>query len=130
MDINSLRVDTSLGVLLHGASIDSKHILQTIERSLDLTEPLSTTIPLSEKSIAALEVEALRISIHSKRELLTCLSSSGSKTPLFLFPPGTGDIIAWLCIVRYLSDRPIYAFRLKGIVPGEAAFQSLDELLE
>ena len=56
-------------------------------------------------------------------------SSTTSKTPLFLFHPGVGEIPVFLALVKHLPERPVYAFRAKGFNAGEGFFCSLEEMV-
>ena len=55
------------------------------------------------------------------------LQSRGTKTPLWLVHPGVGEILVFLPLAKYLSDRPIYALRARGFNPGETLFGSIPD---
>nr|POF06952.1 nonribosomal peptide synthetase pnga [Quercus suber] len=62
---------------------------------------------------------------------LVTLRAEGSKPPLFLFPPGGGEFIIWLSILKYLPDRPVYALQIKGLEENSTGtFTSMEEMLD
>lgn len=46
---------------------------------------------------------------------IVTLQKKGSATPLFLIHPGVGECFVFLRMARLISDRPIYAFRARGL---------------
>ncbi|KAI0533225.1 acyl-protein synthetase [Xylaria digitata] len=59
------------------------------------------------------------------------LRSEGSKTPLWLVHPVMGEILVFVGLAKHMKDddRPIYALRARGIVPGQSNFTSMDEVI-
>ncbi|KAK3172674.1 putative NRPS-like protein biosynthetic cluster [Lepraria neglecta] len=55
------------------------------------------------------------------------LQTNGTKTPLWLIHPGTGDVLVFLNLAKYFSDRPVYALRARGFSAGETPFSSIEE---
>ena len=58
------------------------------------------------------------------------LQDGGHGTPLWLIHPGIGEILVFLGLVKYLTDRPVYALRARGFNGGEAVFESLSDVLD
>jgi acyl-CoA synthetase (AMP-forming)/AMP-acid ligase II/thioesterase domain-containing protein/acyl carrier protein len=59
------------------------------------------------------------------------LQVSGSKTPLFCVHAGSGEVLVFLNLARYFAnERPFYALRARGFVPGERYFASFDEMVQ
>jgi hypothetical protein len=56
------------------------------------------------------------------------LQPNGSKTPIFFIHPGVGEVLIFMNLSRYFTDRPIYALRARGF-DGEAYFSSMDEVI-
>ncbi|KAF2236497.1 thioesterase domain protein [Viridothelium virens] len=54
------------------------------------------------------------------------LQSGGKKTPLWLIHPGVGEVLVFLALAEYFSDRPIYALRARGF-DGEAYFSDITD---
>jgi acyl-CoA synthetase (AMP-forming)/AMP-acid ligase II/thioesterase domain-containing protein len=46
------------------------------------------------------------------------LQKEGSKTPLFLVHPGSGDVLIFVALAKYFPDRPIYGIRTKDLYAG------------
>ncbi|KAH8746390.1 hypothetical protein F5883DRAFT_438045 [Diaporthe sp. PMI_573] len=61
---------------------------------------------------------------------IVVLQPNGSKTPLWIVHPGVGEVLVFVALARYFSDRPVYAFRAKGFNRSERSFGSLDELVD
>lgn len=61
---------------------------------------------------------------------IVTLQPNGDKTPLFLLHPGIGEMLVFLRLVQYFPDRPIYAFRARGLNEGEEPFTSQDEVVQ
>ena len=59
---------------------------------------------------------------------IVVLQPNGDKTPLFLFHPGTGEILIFMNLARHFPDRPIYAVRARGF-DGEPFFSTLEEMI-
>lgn len=58
------------------------------------------------------------------------LSTKGTKTPLWLIHPGVGEVLVFLNLAKFFTDRPIYALRAKGFEKGEDFFNSIPEVVE
>ncbi|KAF2728964.1 putative non-ribosomal peptide synthase-like protein [Polyplosphaeria fusca] len=58
------------------------------------------------------------------------LRTQGTKTPLWLFHPGVGEVLVFFNLTRYISDRPVYALRARGFEHGEQPFESIEEAVE
>ncbi|TLD33508.1 hypothetical protein PspLS_00241 [Pyricularia sp. CBS 133598] len=101
-----------------------------LEAKLKINAPLPVTALMSARTVQELEKEIFRASVASSKSLLLPFSAHGSKTPLFLFPPGGGELHCWIELVRFLPDRPIYGLRLRGLQEGEASFETMEEAVE
>ena len=58
------------------------------------------------------------------------LQSKGNKTPLWLVHPGTGEVLVYVGLVKYIIDRPIHALRARGFEEGEDLFYDMPTLTE
>ena len=56
------------------------------------------------------------------------LQEQGNKTPLWLIHPGVGEILVFLGLAKFFTDRPVYALRARGF-DGEPYFQSISEAI-
>ncbi|KAH8847005.1 putative secondary metabolism biosynthetic enzyme [Pyricularia oryzae] len=118
---------------LTNGGLDSRGMLlfkAALEAKLELQAPLPVTALIRARTLYELEKEIFRASVASSKSLLLPFSAHGSKTPLFLFPPGGGELHCWIELVRFLPDRPIYGLRLRGLQEGEASFETMQETVE
>ena len=58
---------------------------------------------------------------------VVALQTRGTKTPLWFVHPGNGEILAYLSLAKYITDRPLYALRARGFENGEECFHSVAE---
>jgi AMP-binding enzyme/Phosphopantetheine attachment site len=119
---------------LSHAGIDSlgyMRIKSSLESAFALEDPVPMPMLLQAATIAELEQGLLSIgTVPQTYDPVVPLSTKGSKTPLWLFHPGSGEVLCWLPILKYLPDRPLYAIRAKGLHRGDGAFDTLEEMLE
>ena len=54
------------------------------------------------------------------------LQSQGTKTPLWLIHPGVGEVLVFLALTKFITDRPVYALRARGF-DGEPFFANIPE---
>ncbi len=60
---------------------------------------------------------------------IVVLQPNGDKTPLFLFHPGLGDVLTFMNLARYITDRPVYGVRARGF-DGEEFFENFEEAVK
>jgi thioesterase domain-containing protein/acyl carrier protein len=111
---------------LGGDSLNGETLLTGIERDFGISLPLSI---LLESSTPRALADAIRA--KQKAALPTILftaSDAGSRTPLFCIHGGTGTAAFSRKIRDVLPDRPIYALRWLGLLPGEVPLISASEL--
>lgn len=58
------------------------------------------------------------------------MSTKGTKTPLWLVHPGVGEVLVFLNLAKFITDRPVYALRAKGFEKGEGFFDNIPEIVE
>lgn len=58
------------------------------------------------------------------------LQARGTKNPLWLVHPASGNVLAFLPLARTIIDRPLYALTAKGLSNNETLFESIDEMSE
>lgn len=51
----------------------------------------------------------------------------GSKTPIWLFHPGVGEVLVFLGLAKFLPEYPVYALRARGFEPNETYFENITE---
>ncbi|KAM3425133.1 hypothetical protein BST61_g7094 [Cercospora zeina] len=144
LDVSFLGILTSwfrLGV----TSIQLMRLKRKIELGMGLAElPLVTLLKCS-----TIEELAMEIPPRRRRDSVTGrdgdaqgetpsaaydpvvkLRSAGSKTPLWLFHPGVGEVLVFIAMAREVPDRPVFALRARGFNRGETFFHSVDEAVD
>ncbi len=58
------------------------------------------------------------------------MSTKGSKTPLWLVHPGVGEVLVFLNLAKFITDRPVYALRAKGFEQGQDFFDNISQIVE
>ncbi|KAL0930031.1 peptide synthase protein [Colletotrichum truncatum] len=132
VSISKSLLDSDLKQILQNGGLDSPGMLifkANLEARLSLKSSIPITSLLRAQTIRELETEIMKVSIASNRDLLLPFTTKGSQVPLFLFPPGGGELHCWIELVRHFDDRPLYGLRLRGLQPGESAFESMDEMV-
>ncbi|KAF6832764.1 peptide synthase protein [Colletotrichum plurivorum] len=133
VSISKSLLDSDLTQILQNGGLDSPGMLifkARLEARLSLKASIPITSLLRAQTIRGLETEIMKVSVASSRDLLLPFTTEGSQVPLFLFPPGGGELHCWIELVRRFHDRPLYGLRLRGLQPGETAFGSMDEMVK
>ena len=124
---NDIAADTSIfdmGV----SSMELLRLKSEVEKSLSLSKPIAITTIMTNPTIRDLAV-ILEQKVTVEYDAAVILRSSGKGTPLWLVHPGVGEILIFLHLVKYITDRPIYALRSRGF-DGEPFFTSMQECLD
>ncbi|KAH8705690.1 putative NRPS-like enzyme [Talaromyces proteolyticus] len=58
------------------------------------------------------------------------LQARGSKLPLWLVHPASGNVLAFLPLARTIVDRPLYALTARGLGNNEKLFDSIPEMAD
>jgi len=109
-----------------GDSLAGETLLAGIERDFGVALPLSILLELSTP-------RALADAIMAKKKaalptILFTVSDAGSRTPLFCVHGHTGTGAFARKLRNVLPDRPIYALRALGLLPGEIPLVSVQEM--
>ncbi|KAH8754377.1 hypothetical protein F5883DRAFT_607848 [Diaporthe sp. PMI_573] len=112
-------------------------IMHRLNNKLQLSRPVSLTDLLNYPTTKALAANILGNASPTEKERheynpVVVIQPHKSKPPLWLIHPGVGEVLAFVILARYVTDRPIYALRAKGFNSdrGETPFDSLDEILD
>ena len=106
--------------------------LITFKRQLESSFPTKIDIPLS-TLLNAPTIESISSSIDTllfkpqAYDPIVPLQSHGTKAPLFLIHPGSGEIFVFIALAAQFATRPIYALRTRGYNSGEPFFTSIAE---
>ncbi|PGH10868.1 hypothetical protein AJ79_05228 [Helicocarpus griseus UAMH5409] len=122
-------------VLATGAtSMDLVAIMQRINKELQLLKPMRLTDLLNYPTVKTLAARTVTATNSGKYEYdpVVTLQPFGNKTPLWLVHPGVGEVLVFVNLAHHVTDRPVYAFRIKGFnaAEGETPFKSLQEVFE
>ena len=132
-DIPSHEVSVSSAIVELGvSSIEILRLKQELEHSLSLPVEIPVILIMTSPTIRAFAsaIDTLRTRTTSQIQPYNptvVLQSRGTKTPLWVVHPGVGEILVFLPLAKYLSDRPIYALRARGFNPGETLFGSIPD---
>ncbi|KAJ5084750.1 Thioesterase [Penicillium alfredii] len=125
MDIDMPILDTGI------SSVDLIQLKRAAEITFEIKDiPMITIMTNTTIRTLAAAIEQFNNSTHTgEYQAIVTLQPHGTKTPLWLFHPGVGEILIFLALAQHFPDRPIYAMRPRGFNPGEETFKNLDDLL-
>ena len=116
MGIDSVILDTGV------SSVDLIRLNSAAAKAFKIAN-IPITIFLTNITIRSLASAMKQIqtpNFESAYSPVVTLQYYGSKTPLWLIHPGTGEILVFLGLAQYFPDRPIHALRPRGFNPGES----------
>jgi hypothetical protein len=129
MSKEQIKADTPLQ-RMNIDSLGYLRIKRCLEKDLNMEGAIPMPLLIKSSNVQDLETALLGIgTVVATYEPVVPLAQ-GSKTPLFLCPPGGGEFLTWLAILKYLPDRPVYALRVRGLQKNEELFESLEEMVE
>lgn len=112
-------------------------IMHRLNSELKLSRPVTITDLLTYPTVKDLAASILgSASPVDKAEHeynpVVVIQPHGSKPPVWLIHPGVGEILVFVILARYVTDRPVYALRAKGFNSerGETPFESLGEVFD
>ncbi len=111
---------------LGGDSLAGETLLAGIERDFGIALPLSVLLESSTPRGLAEAITAKQSAALAT--ILFTVSDTGLGTPLFCIHGGNGTAAFSRKIRDVLSDRPIYAVRALGLLPGEVPLISIPEM--
>ncbi|KAI0121239.1 hypothetical protein BJ170DRAFT_645580 [Xylariales sp. AK1849] len=130
LDLESIGVEDSLV----DVGVDSIRLLRfkgLLQRKLGLEREIPIGLLLTNPSIRGL-AQALSVGNQtSPYDPVVVLQSGKARTPpIWFIHPGLGEILVFLNISRYFSDRRVYALRAPGFNSGEKMFESIDQMTD
>lgn len=100
---------------------------QKLHETLELQEEIPLIMILADPSIRGISDTIDRQ--HSQEyDPVVPLQTHGTKTPLWLVHPASGNVFAFIPLAKYTLDRPVYGLRARGVNPREPFFQSIAEI--
>lgn len=128
LDPEEIGVQTSLV----DVGVDSIRLLRfkgILQKELGLETDIPIGTLLTNPSIQSLSA-ALSVGPRARPYSPVVVLQSGDSTspPIWFIHPGLGEILVFLNISKYFSDRRVYALRAPGFNPGEEMFGSIDQM--
>ena len=123
---NELGIDTpvfEMGV----TSIDLIKATRGIEKRLNLSTQIPIITMMTHPTVRSLARALQDLNHPESYNPIVTLQHSGSKPPLWLVHPGVGEVLVFLNLAKYLTDRPVHALRARGFNPGESYFTDIEE---
>ncbi|KAI9740209.1 MAG: putative NRPS-like protein biosynthetic cluster [Cirrosporium novae-zelandiae] len=124
--------DISLDSGLFDLGIDSIALIRfnaQLQKALGLAKSLPLSVILLSPTVGGIAQAIEDMRKPKSYNPVVPLQTNGSKTPLWLFHPGVGEVLVFLGLARYFPDRPVYAIRTRGFEEGEEVFGTLDEVV-
>ena len=109
-------------------SVDLIKLAQRLQMRLKQADIATVTI-LTNPTVRSLALALGEVQKPHRYDPLVILQSHGSRTPLWLIHPGVGEILVFLALAKFMTDRPVYALRARGF-DGEPFFHSIEDAVE
>ena len=126
-----IRVDetgTDLNIFELGmTSVSLFALRQNLHETLELQEEIPLIMLLADPSIRGVS-DTIDRQHSPEYDPVVPLQTRGTKTPLWLIHPASGNVLAFIPLAKYILDRPVYGLRARGVNPGEPFFQSIAEI--
>jgi hypothetical protein len=114
--------------------VDSIRLLRfkgRLQQELELKQDIPIGMLLTNPTIRGLANALTSIKRAGVYDPVVVLQTGKSTAaPIWFIHPGLGEVLVFLNISRYFSDREVYALRAPGFNPGEQMFNSIDEMTE
>ena len=109
-------------------SMDLIRFTKKLKQHLALDTEIPLGLVLISPTIRSL-ASALKSSEKPAYDPVVTLQAHGNKIPLWLVHPGVGEVLVFLNLSKYITDRPVYALRARGFDEGETFFESIPEVI-
>lgn len=109
------------------SSIDLISFKQQLQDELKLDEEIPLILVLTNPTIRGMTEALKSMSGPQEYNPVVTLQKQGTKAPLWLVHPGVGEVLVFLNLAKYITDRPVYALRARGFNDGEKYFESIAE---
>ncbi|KAI9827478.1 MAG: putative NRPS-like protein biosynthetic cluster [Thelocarpon impressellum] len=126
---DEIGVDSSL-FDLGVSSIDLISFKQHLEKKLSLEVEIPLIMVLTNPTIRAMAHALESLNAPKEYSPVVTLQTRGDKTPLWLVHPGVGEVLVFLNLAKYITDRPIYALRARGFDDGEEFFKDIPDVVD
>lgn len=125
------REEMSLSISLFDWGVSSIEIIKLktiLQQKLNLQQEIPVITMMSNPTIKGLAAAIRDLKKPHKYNPIVTLQSGGSKTPIFLVHPGVGEVLVFLNLAKYITDRPVHAIRARGF-DGEDYFRDIPEVV-
>ena len=102
------------------SSIDIIKVKQRVQEKMKIDVSIMTI--LTHPTIRTLAVAVADLQKPHEYNPMAVLQSEGSKTPLWMIHPGVGEVLVFLALASYITDRPVYVMRARGFEEHEEQF--------
>ncbi|KAJ5631503.1 acetyl-CoA synthetase-like protein [Penicillium longicatenatum] len=129
LDIPQKTIGVDAMMFEHGlTSVDLMKLKKRIEQRLQLNPDDIPIITLMKNPTVRGLANALQESdTPQEYNPVVTLNSQGTKTPLWLIHPGVGEILVFLGLSTFITERPVYALRARGFNDDESHFLDIAE---
>ncbi|KAI9885439.1 MAG: putative NRPS-like protein biosynthetic cluster [Watsoniomyces obsoletus] len=108
-------------------SIDLIRFKDQLQKALALDVEIPLITILANPTVRGIADGLEKMSTPQPYNPVVQLQKQGNKTPLWLVHPGVGEVLVFLNLAKYITDRPLYALRARGFNEGEEVFGSIEE---
>ena len=126
------RDDAWVGSSLFDFGITSIELIafkQRVQNKLALGEEIPVVMLMNNPTIRGMAT-VLHVMKQGSRpyDPVVTLQSRGNKTPLWFVHPGTGEVLVYVGLIKYIIDRPLYALRARGFEKDEELFHDMSTI--
>ena len=111
-------------------SIELIKIKTLIQRRLGLNVEIPVILIITNPTVRTMTLALRSLQGPQHYDPVVTLQCRGSRTPLWLFHPGVGEILVFLQLAKFVTDRPVYALRARGFDNEEPFFESIAEAVQ
>ncbi|RJE26809.1 Thioesterase domain protein [Aspergillus sclerotialis] len=109
-------------------SIALVNLKRSIEQYLGFADGTIPITMLLENTTVRELANALDNRYHPKEyNPVVTLQAHGEKNPIWLVHPGAGEVLIFINLAKFITDRPVYALRARGFNEGEEPFNTIEE---
>jgi acyl-CoA synthetase (AMP-forming)/AMP-acid ligase II/thioesterase domain-containing protein len=111
------------------SSIEIIKLKSLIEKELKVDAEIPIITVMTSPTIKGLAIAVKKLTEPHVYDPIVTLQPNGDKTPIFLIHPGVGEILVFLNLAKYITDRPVHAIRARGFDEGEEFFKDIPEIV-
>ncbi len=112
------------------SSIDLIGFKIRLQKKLALEEEIPLIMVLTNPTIRGMAIALEKMNTPQPYNPVVSLQTKGTKTPLWLVHPGVGEVLVFLNLGKYVTDRPVYALRARGFNQGEEFFKDIPDIVD